>query len=228
MRRIAIVPARGGSKRIPAKNIVPFEGAPLMTWVLAAARRSGLFEAIHVSTDDAAIAAVATAHGFPPDFPRAAELADDHTPLLPVLKWTLERYLERGQHFDCVCLLMPTAPLIDEEDLKGGAALFDKARGTRPVLAAASFPCPIEWAFRLDADGGLKPVQPGLASVRSQDLEKAYYDTGTFIFFPAAQVLAWPEGQADYLAYVLPRHKAVDIDDHEDLELAARLFRGRS
>jgi CMP-N-acetylneuraminic acid synthetase len=227
MARIAIMPARGGSKRIRDKNIIDFSGAPLMTHALATARASALFETIHVSTDDPRIAGVAEAYGFAPEFPRDTALADDHTPLLPVLKWVLGQYQARGRSFDTVCLLMAAAPLIEARDLSGACALFDRHGGSRPVLAAASFPCPVEWAFRLTPDNGLIPLQPGMAQVRSQDLGKAYYDTGTFLFLPAAQVLSYPDDQRDYLAYLLPRHKAVDIDDPEDLELAIRLFRGR-
>ncbi len=227
MARIAIMPARGGSKRIRDKNIIDFAGAPLMTHALATARASGLFDTVHVSTDDPRIARVAADYGFAPEFPRDPALADDHTPLLPVLKWVLGQYADRGRPFETVCLLMAAAPLIEARDLTGACALFDRNGGTRPVLAAASFPCPIEWAFRLAPDNSLSPCQPGMASVRSQDLEKAYYDTGTFLFLPAAQVRSYPEAQGEYLAYPLPRHKAVDIDDPEDLELAIRLFRGR-
>jgi len=225
--RIAIMPARGGSKRIKHKNIVDFCGHPLLTYALATAREAGLFDVIHVSTEDARIAETATRYGFPPDFSRDPALADDVTPLLPVLKWVLERYAERGRVFDTVCLLMPTAPLIDADDLKGGCALFDRHGRQRAVLAAASFPCPVEWAMRLLSDDRLVPIDPGKAETRSQDLPKAYYDSGTFIFLPPAQVLAYPREKPDYLGYLLPRHKAVDIDDAGDLELAERLYRGR-
>src|ERR1700739_3167672 len=116
--RIAIVPARGGSKRIPDKNIVDFLGAPLMCYPIRAAEPSGLFDVIHVSTASLRIAEVAASLGHPADFMRDPALADDHTPLLPVLKWTLEQYAARGRAFSTVCLVMPTAPLIDADDLR--------------------------------------------------------------------------------------------------------------
>lgn len=223
---LAIMPARGGSKRIKNKNIVDFCGQPLLAYALQAARQSDLFDHIHVSTEDAAIADVAGNLGFMPEFLRDPALADDHTPLLPVLRWVLERFVERGRHFDSVCLLMPTAPLIEAEDLRQAHALFERHGRRRPVLAMADFPCPVEWAFRLDPDDSLVPCQPGMANVRSQDLPKAYYDSGTFIFFPAADILAPTHDDPGYLGYALPRHKAVDIDTLEDLELAAILHRG--
>jgi CMP-N-acetylneuraminic acid synthetase len=225
--RIAIMPARGGSKRIERKNIAPFCGRPLLTYPLEAARNAGLFDLIHVSTEDEAIAAVAAQHGFPPDFLRDPALADDHTPLLPVLKWVLERYAERDQHFETVCLLMPTAPLILPGDLSSACAQFESPGERAPVLAVTPMPCPVEWAMRLGADDRLTPIEPSKAEIRSQDLPKAYIDSGTFIFFSATQILAYPAPRPDYRAYVLPRYRAVDIDDRDDFEMAERLYRGR-
>jgi pseudaminic acid cytidylyltransferase len=224
--RIAIIPARGGSKRIERKNIVDFCGRPLLTYSLDAARDSGLFDLVHVSTEDRAIADVAAAHGFAPEFLRDPALADDRTPLLPVLKWVLERYAAAGRQFDTACLLMPTAPLIEASDLRNGCALFERSGKEAPVLAASSFPCPVEWAMRLGPDGRLRPVDPAKTQIRSQELETAYYDAGSFMVFSVAQIMAYPALPASYLAYLLPRHKAVDIDDREDLALAERLYRG--
>jgi N-acylneuraminate cytidylyltransferase len=225
--RIAIMPARGGSKRIERKNIVDFCGRPLLTYPLAAARESGLFDLIHVSTETTAIAAIAAANGCPPDFLRDPALADDHTGILAVMRWVLERYAASGRHFDCACLLMATAPLIEAEDLRGGCALFDRHGGVRPVLAVTSLPWPVEWAMRLQPDGGLAFIEPEKSERRSQDLPKAYIDSGTFVFFPVDLLLAVPAAKPDYLGYLLPRHKAVDIDEREDLDLAELLYRGR-
>jgi pseudaminic acid cytidylyltransferase len=224
--RIAIIPARGGSKRIPDKNIVDFFGMPLMGHSLRAARESALFDVIHVSTDSARIAEVAASLGHPVDFMRDAALADDHTPLLPVLQWTAQQYAAHGKRFDTVCLLMPTAPLIEAEDLRKANALFEQHARQRTVMAVASFPVPIEWAFRLPDGESLVPCQPGMGNVRSQDLATAYYDAGTFIFLPEIEVLAGRIDDARLLAHALPRHKAIDIDDAEDLELAKIIYRG--
>jgi N-acylneuraminate cytidylyltransferase len=223
---IAIMPARGGSKRIEYKNIVDFCGKPLLVHALDAARESGLFDLIHVSTDDDRIAETAAAAGFPPEFRRDPALADDHTPLMPVLKWVLEQFSTRGRPFETVCLLMPTAPLIDAGDLRGAHALYHQHGGARTVWAVADFPCPVEWALRRTPEGQLTAIQPGMAAIRSQDLPKAYYESGTFGFLPATHVLGAPGPAVEELGYVLPRHKAVDIDNPDDLELAERLFRG--
>lgn len=224
--RIAIVPARGGSERIPDKNIVDFFGRPLMARSIKAAEDSGLFDVIHVSTDSQRIAEVAKSLGHPVDFMRDAALADAHTPLMPVMKWVLERYAASGKRFDEICLVMPAAPLIEAEDLRGAHALFVQRGQTRPVMAIARLPVPAEWAFHLSKDGTLKPCQPGMAKVRSQDLEPAYYDSGTFIFFPAAAISGADD--PEYIGYVLPRYKAVDIDEPEDLDMARIIYRGLS
>ena len=125
------------SKRIPRKNIVDFCGKPLMVHALETAKASGLFDEIHVSTEDNEIAAVAAAHGFAPAFPRRRMLADDVTGLFPVLAWVLEEYARRGRTFDDVCLVMPTAPLIEPADLAAGYEVYQNGRRKLPVLAAA-------------------------------------------------------------------------------------------
>ncbi len=225
--RIAIVPARGGSKRIPDKNIVDFLGAPLMSYSLAAAEQSGLFDTIHVSTDSPRIADVAAECGHPVDFMRASELADDHTPLLPVLQWTLQQYELRGRNFETVCLLMPTAPLISASDLCEGADLFARRGSRQTVIAVSRFSVPVQWAYYLDAEGQLEPAQPGMADVRSQDLPPAYFDSGTFVFMPASEVR---RGRLDgkMIAHEISRYKAIDVDDLDDLRFAEIVARGLS
>ena len=224
--KIAIVPARGGSKRIPNKNIVDFLGAPLLSYSIRAAQSSGLFDTIHVSTESRLIADVAAGLGVPVDFMRDAALADDHTPLMPVLAWVLEQYSRRGRHFDTVCLLMPTAPLIEADDLRRAEAEFRRWGEQRTVMAVSRFNVPVEWAFRMGADGMLTPCQAGMATVRSQDLQPAYYDSGTFIFIPGRDVMRGELDASPMIGFELPRYKAVDIDDAEDLELARLIFRG--
>ncbi len=228
MRRLAIIPARGGSKRIANKNIRDFCGKPMIGHILDAADKSGLFDAIHVSTEDPEIARVAGELRFAPEFSRPDNLADDVTPLMPVLKYVTEQYRERGQTFDQVWLLMACAPLIETSDLREVTDLFESHNGTHAVLSIEKYPVPIEWAYAREADGALTPVQPGKFAVRSQDMDEKYYDAGAFAVFSSAQVLD-SDGAGDdtgYIGYVLPRHKAVDIDDEEDWLFAERLFRG--
>ena len=224
--KVAIIPARGGSKRIPDKNITDFLGAPLMSYSIRAAEESELFDRIHVSTDSERIADVAERLGHPVDFMRDPNLADDHTPLLPVLKWTLEQYHERGCNYDAVCLVYPTAPLIEADDLKQADALFQQWKGERIVMAVSRFNVPVEWAFHLDDDGTLQALQPGMGNIRSQDIRPTYYDTGTFMFLPAKDILSGAVDEKPIVGFPLARHKAVDIDDAEDLQLAKVIFRG--
>jgi N-acylneuraminate cytidylyltransferase len=226
--KIAIVPARGGSKRIKDKNIVDFCGKPMMAYSLEAARQSGLFDVIHVSTDSERIAEVARSLGFPVDFLRDPALCDDHTPLMPVLRWVLNEYKARGQAAEDVCLLMPCAPLVEAEDLRGAHARYAQAGRERVTLAVVPFAYPIERALAPDAEGVLRPVFPESWPKRSQDLRPTFHDAGVFSFMPAAHILD-PDlvvSQA-MLPFPLARYKAIDIDEPEDLELAEILFRGR-
>jgi N-acylneuraminate cytidylyltransferase len=226
--KIAIIPARGGSKRIKDKNIIDFCGKPMMAYALEAARESGLFDVIHVSTDSERIAAVAGDLGFPVDFLRDTQFAGDHTPVVPALRWVLQQYQARGQAAEDVCLLMPCAPMIEAEDLRAAYARYVENGRAMITLAVVPFPYPVERALAKGSDGILRPKFPETWLKRSQDLEPAYHDAGLFSFSPAAQILN-PELVAAQamLPFPIARHKAVDIDEPEDLELAEILYRGR-
>ena len=227
MKRLTIIPARGGSKRISNKNIRDFCGQPMITHVLGAARASGLFSKVHVSTESETIRDVAAQFGFAPDFPRPAELADDHTPIMPVLRHAAQEYAKRGEHFHEIWLLMACAPLIDAKDLVSAAELFQQAGGEQPLLAVSEYPAPIEWAFSRGENGALTPVQAGMFAVRSQDLEKRYFDAGSFAVFPASRVLESQGAGSDsgFIGYVLSKGTAIDIDDEQDWQLAEAIYR---
>jgi N-acylneuraminate cytidylyltransferase len=181
---------------------------------------------VHVSTEEARIAETAAELGFPVAFMRPAELADDHTPLMPVLRHVVEMFATRSQRFDEVWLLMACAPLIDTDDLHNGADLFAQTGGRAPVMAVAAYPAPTEWAFERRPDGSLNPVQPGMFAVRSQDLTTKYFDAGTFYVYPERRVRESTGAGDDhgYVGLVLSRHKAVDIDNEEDWQLAELMF----
>lgn len=227
MKRLAIVPARGGSKRIKNKNIAPFCGRPMMSYVIEAAKQSGLFDTIHISTESSVIAGVAGDLGFRPDFPRPADLADDHTPLVPVLRWVTEEFGRRAAHFDEVCLLMPCAPMIEASDLIAGNRVLSDLNGTHPVLAVCPYPVPIEWAFDRQPDGLLVAADAMKQELRSQDIVEKYYDAGLFCFYTREHLLG-PRSPAEigFASTVVPRFKAVDIDTLDDWELAERICRG--
>lgn len=225
-RRIAIIPARGGSKRIRNKNIRDFCGKPMIAHILHAARESELFDVIHVSTESLSICEVVENLGFRIEFMRPPELADDHTPIMPVLKHVTETYASNGQVFDQVWLLMACAPLVESSDLQQAAQLFDQSGGTSPVLAITEYPVPIEWAFSRAPDGKMTPVQPGMFAVRSQDIESKYFDAGVFTAFPITNVLSSEGAGSDlgFVGYVLSKGKAIDIDDEADWALAEAMF----
>lgn len=224
--RLAVIPARGGSKRIPDKNIRDFCGRPMIGHILQAAAASKLFDTIHVSTESQRIADVVLALGYPIDFLRPDRLADDHTPLMPVLRYVAEAYAAKGRVHDEIWLLMACAPLIGPDDLIGASRSFTSSGGQRPVMTVAQYPAPVEWAFRREEGNRLVPLRPEMLAVRSQDIEPTYFDTGSFYAYPANAVLQ-SEGAGDYsayLGYLLPRQKAIDIDSEEDLQLAELIF----
>lgn len=227
--RIAIIPARGGSKRIPKKNIRDFCGKPMIAHILQAAKISDLFDVIHVSTESADIREVVEKLGFPIDFMRPEKLADDHTPIMPVMKYVVDTYAAKGRVFDQVWLLMACAPNLGARDLQQAAAMFDRVGGGSPLVAVSEYPVPIEWAFTRSEDGKLTPAQAGMFAVRSQDMGKKYFDTGSFAAFPAATVQASQGAGSDsgFVGYVLPKGAAIDIDDEADWALAEAIYRLR-
>lgn len=223
---LAFIPARGGSKRIPRKNIIEFFGKPMIAYPIEAALKSGRFACVHVSTDDDEIADIAARHGADVSLRRPAELSDDHTPLLPVMQWTLREFAARGLGFTDVCTLFPCAPLVDAQDIAGAYGVFAQNGGRKNLLTVARAPVPAEWYYHMESDGRLVPVVPGGAFIRSQDLKPAYYETGTFTIFSADWALA--EGRTaddtNYVAYEIPAEKAIDIDTPDDLERARRAY----
>jgi pseudaminic acid cytidylyltransferase len=227
-KRLAIVPARGGSKRIPRKNIREFCGKPMIYHILDTARESGLFDTIHVSTEDDEIYDLVSTHGFVPHFKRPNHLSDDHTPLMPVLKNVSENFLLRGNKFDEIWLLMANAPLVETVDLQQIAQILSY-QPDAPVLAVSRYPAPVEWAFERNQSGRMIPINKGAFSIRSQDLVEKYYDSGTIVAYPSSMIVN-SIGAGDvgnFTGYILPGHKAVDIDSEADWELAEILFLGR-
>ncbi len=230
IRRLAVIPARGGSKRLPRKNIHEFCGKPMIGHILDTAKSSKLFETIHVSTEDEEIYKISSDLGFSPDFKRPDRLADDITPIVPVLKYVTEQYLKMGTSFDQVWLLMACAPLITSDDLKGAAALFEKHNGLNPVLAITEYAAPIEWAFDRDDQGRLTPLQPGMFSTPSNNIKPKYHDTGTFLVFSADSVLSSVGAGSDhgYIGAPISRESGIDIDSSDDWRLAEAVYRYRN
>lgn len=225
---LAIIPARGGSKRIPNKNIRPFHGRPMLTYPLAAAHYSGLFDHIHVSTDNEDIAEVAARAGYPVAFMRPPQLADDETGLIPVLRNVLRTFTERGENFGVVCLILACSPLLSADDLRGAMELFKHHRGGRPVMAVSDYAVPPDWAHEMKDDGTLVPLDPQAILRNSQTFPRRYFDAGSFTFFPAHLLVSGDIYETPYIGYRIPRYRAVDIDDEEDWRLAELIYSGLS
>lgn len=229
VRRIAIVPARGGSKRIPNKNIRDFCGKPMVGHILDAARTSGLFDVIHVSTDSQTIFDVVSHLGFTPDFARPSRLADDHTPLIPVLQWTVAEYGRRGQSFDEAWLLMACAPLITPDHLRMMAErLAELGACCNALMAISPFAAPVQRGFVRGDGDKLIPIAKEEFNTRTQDLPVTYHDAGAIDIYRLPFLLEtenpfWAEL---FYGFVLPRWATVDIDNEEDWVLAEALFRG--
>jgi pseudaminic acid cytidylyltransferase len=227
-RRIAIIPARSGSARIADKNIRPFCGRPLLLRAIDTAKATGLFDEVHVSTDSALYAKLAALADARPPFLRPPALADNRAPLIDVLRLTLARYGEDGRHFDELCLLYATAPLLEANDLIASNATFANNGDYALTLAVARFSSPPDRALRIRDDGMATWSSPDSRHLHSQDCPPAYYDAGAFCWFDPAQLIEGESGPPlAYRPYVLPASKVVDINDEEDFALAEMLYRGR-
>jgi pseudaminic acid cytidylyltransferase len=214
---LALVPARGGSRRIPRKNVRPFRGVPLLARTVSTLLDAGLFERVVVSTDDDEIAAIASDAGAEVPFRRPAELADDHAGTREVVAHAIET-LEAadGTRLGAVCVAYPAAVFITADDLRTALALLEDPEAEF-VLAATTFAAPIQRAFRRAEHGRLEMLWPEHATTRSQDLEECYHDAGQLYWgrrdawLGAGSVLT-----ARTLLHVLPRWRVQDIDTPED------------
>lgn len=224
-KRVAIIPARGGSKRIPRKNIRPFLGRPMISYPLKVALDSGLFDRVIVSTDDSEVAAIARDHGAETPFVRPPELSDDHTGTAAVVVHALQALAEAGFVADQACCLYATTPLVMAEDLQGALALMERS-DARYAFAAGRFSFPIQRAVKLDGAQRISSMFPEFISSRSQDLEPAYHDAGQFCWGSASAFIGnEPIFSSQTVAYVLPDHRVQDIDTLEDWTRAELLYR---
>jgi N-acylneuraminate cytidylyltransferase len=222
--RLAVIPARGGSKRIPRKNIKDFFGRPIIAWSIMAARNSGCFDKIIVSTDDKEISEVAILNGAEVPFMRPMELSDDYTPTLPVIRHAVEWLATNNVVPSQVCCIYATAPLISFEDLRLGASLIAQSSYDY-VFSIARFSYPIQRALKMHEDGKIEMFDQSNMSVRSQDLIEGFHDAGQFYWGRASAWLAGNQIFGDNSAgVVVPRHRVQDIDNEEDWIMAEILF----
>jgi N-acylneuraminate cytidylyltransferase len=197
----------------------------MIAYALEAAKKSELFDKIHVSTDSEEICQVVKALGYEVDFMRDSALADDFTGLVPVLRWVVDQYRLREELYEQVCCIMPNAPLLISQDLEDAFNIFNQQEGRHPLLVFARFPVPIEWAFRPNKDGFMNAVSAESLTIRSQDLEHAYYECGPFNIWSPNHLLNDNALTGQVLSYILPAERAVDIDNQEDLVYAEKLYK---
>ena len=222
--KLAIIPARGGSKRIPRKNIRDFLGKPIIAYSIEAAQKCGLFDHIVVSTDDAEIADVARGFGAEVPFMRPAPLADDLTGTAAVMKHALQMLDGTARPAEFACCIYATAPFVTPQDLQAGFELLQTTRKDY-AFSVTSFGFPIQRALRLK-EGGVEPIYPQYRETRSQDLEEAYQDAGQFYWGRAS---AWLADVAVYsqssAPIILPRYCVQDIDTLEDWKRAELMYK---
>lgn len=223
--KVAIIPARGGSKRIPRKNIREFCGKPMIAWPIAAAASSGCFDRIIVSTEDPEIAQVAQDVGAEIPFLRPAELADDYTGTVAVMRHAVEWLQENETAPGLACCVYATAPFVSPADLARGQLALEEADASY-ALSVTTFPFPIQRAVRITEQNRLAMFYPEYADTRSQDLEEAYHDAAQFYW---GQRDAWLTGKPlfgeETVPVVLPRIRVQDIDTEEDWQRAELMFR---
>lgn len=224
-RAVAIIPARGGSKRIPKKNIKPFNGRPMISYPIRAAMEAGIFEKIIVSTDSPEIKEVALMNGAEVPFLRPRELSDDYTPTAPVIAHAITALEEMGLVIDFVCCIYATAVFIKPEYLKEGFEIM-KQTGASSVFSVTTFDFPIFRALKINEHGNLEMIWPEYELTRSNDLPEAYHDAGQFYWLRKKEFMREKRIYTkDARPVIIPRKFVEDIDTLEDWESAEIKFR---
>jgi len=223
-----VIPARGGSKRIPRKNIREFLGKPIIAYSIETAIASLCFDKIIVSTDDEEIAQVARLYGAEVPFLRPKELSNDVAGTVEVIQHAVSFYESSGQLFDQICCIYATAPFIEENDLINSSSLLRCGTDVDYVFPVTSFPYPIQRALSMSDDGRVDMIQPENSLIRSQELVEAYHDVGQFYWGTAEAFLAArPIVGGSSKAVIIPRERAQDIDTEEDWAFAEQLYRNQ-
>ena len=213
--RVAVIPARGGSKRIPRKNIKIFAGKPMIAHAIEAAVESTLFDHVFVSTDDVEIASIAGEYGAETPFMRPASLADDHTPTVPVVVHAIRQCEALGLDVTAVCCIYPGVPFIQVEDIHRSWNLLENSSAayTFPVT---EFPSAIQRSMKRSPDGSMQPFFPEYELVRTQDLEIAYHDAGQFYWGWRDSWLQHEQIHSHSIGLPIPNWRVFDIDTADD------------
>ena len=221
--KLAVIPARGGSKRIHKKNIKEFCGKPIIAWSIEAAIESRCFDRIVVSTDDEEIAEVAKKYGAEVPFIRPPELSDDYTGTSSVVKHAIKWFETKNLYFEQICCIYATAPFITANEIRKGLEILIKTNNEY-AISVTSFPYPIQRAMRIK-DNNLEMIVPKNAMTRSQDLEETYHDAGQFYWgLPIVWESDKPLFSHKICPIPLPRYRVQDIDTLEDWIRAEFMF----
>lgn len=224
MKKIAIIPARGGSKRIPRKNIKDFLGKPIITYSIEVALSSGLFDEVMVSTDDEEITTIAKEAGAAVPFLRSKEASDDHATTFAVIREVLDSYKMQGRTFDYVCCIYPTAPLLSVDSLNDAFNML-ASKEYSCVFPVVAYSYPVLRSLNFEGDF-IKMVWPENENKRSQDLPTFYHDAGQFYFFKPEPILQqkklWVKNSG---AVILTEECVQDIDNEVDWQLAELKFK---
>ena len=223
--KVAIIPARGGSKRIPKKNIKNFLGKPIISYSIETAINTNLFDKVIVSTDSDEIAKVAIKYGAETPFVRPKKFADDFTGTHEVIRHAVNWLENKGEKIDYICCIYPTAPLIEKNDILRGFDLIKSGKWDS-IMAATNFSYPIFRSFKKLTNGGLKMIFPEHYKSRSQDLPNVYHDAGLFYW---AKPEIWKKKSQGYneknSIVEIPNHRVQDIDTFEDWEKAELIYK---
>lgn len=227
--KIAVIPARGGSKRIPRKNVRPFHGRPMISWPIAAALETGLFDHVIVSTDDDDIAQVAEDAGASVPFRRPDELADDFTGVIPVISHAMQEMEQiTGQAPELVCALYATAPFLSAADIRRGHDALIGAPQQEYAISVTPFAFPVQRALkavRSETGPGLAPMYPEFIRSRSQDLEEAFHDAAQFFWCrPKALSEQAPVFSPRSIPILIAPERVQDIDTPYDWDRAELMF----
>jgi len=221
---IAIIPARGGSKRIPRKNIKSFAGKPMIAYAIEAAQTCGLFAHVVVSTDDPEIAFAAREVGAEVPFVRPPELADDHTPTVPVIQQATAACESLGWVSEFICCIYPCVPFIQQHDVRAALQLLKNTPDADYSYPVTEFPSAIQRALKRFPDGRMAPLYPEYELTRTQDLQPAYHDAGQFYWGRRTAWQSNPRIHQCGVGLLIPNCRVVDIDTQVDWERAEFLY----
>jgi pseudaminic acid cytidylyltransferase len=220
-----VLPARGGSKRVPRKNIRPLGGRPLIAWAIDTCLTSGIFDEVVVSTDDSEIADLAVSLGASVPFVRPAELSDDQTPLAPVIEHAIGEIGVISGMPDAVCCVYPGSPGLRPQDLRGAWEALEGSETASFAVGVLEYPHPVQRALERDPDGLIRMLDPTQALTRTQDLPPRWHDAGQFVW---GRTSAWLEGLPIFghaLGYELASWRTIDLDTEADWKRAEVIFR---